>query len=843
MDAIKMIPKSVEMKLRDALDQIKDHFPASTSLFSLLDMPASFGAIKTTFLLRSNQSSAEIAAVMPSRNFDETKDFINGQIYAEKRLFFMVRLAVALQRQLNGKQKILFGFTPLRIPIVVVEEDGHYKITIRPTLRSKISGQEGIDVAVARDAQLAVMQRKWDEAVSANPGIDGLLDVLEIWAGRLSLGSLGRDFLSDLVAHLVLTEKLSSLMGECQMLVAVFRFLSECRVETLVPGISLHLSSSDASVLIELARRIRRNLDTFPNGSLHCLAAAMPIRQQCDLVFRLKTTASVQDIRRVLERGLTDRIRHLLIWPQISKPWPIGELPSDLHTDEFIVGLIIDGQHAFRLADFGPLREQTAECAEYRHFWGASKCELRRLSDGRIHEAVVWEEFSSRRRDICFAICAHLTKLHFGKDALLEKMSGAHRIGNEIDVPASIPIAEYGSALSDFTKHLRSLKHLPLAISRCEVWGPHATPLTVPAGLWDHRTDILVGLESSSQWPSDLNAANLSRTAMAIHLSRVLAKQAAGVVVGTRLTNDGRLDVEYRGEGGKSFWFYCHIFCESELKAGFSFASKALLQSEYAHAVKHVAMRFYAFGPTCRLVKEWISSQKLIRFLDPFFIDLMVAQLFVGTGSSASAGNLIPQSAWIGFLQFLTLLTTRDWKTVPIVLALNSKAPTDDQDKEEEAVLIKMASAPATAPEGFSTCIFTPVEGFQVPSTFSLPETASASLVELCGQARAALHAINQTECPIAVLFRRSERSFDAVYDIGDVMGRFRKNAAHLNDPRMAGFDPVKALLADLENQYGRHVNFYYDPLREPTKIAIRRTAEHDVDVLTEIHKFMDQFK
>ena len=86
-----------------------------------------------------------------------------------------------------------------------------------------------------------------------------------------------------------------------------------------------------------------------------------------------------------LTKGLGNRARSVCV------------LASDAR--QMLIGISLDPNEAFRTLDVGPSSDEKEAAAAFREFWG-TKSTLRRFRDGRICEAVLWQEVSSQTKEL-----------------------------------------------------------------------------------------------------------------------------------------------------------------------------------------------------------------------------------------------------------------------------------------------------------------------------------------------------------------------------------------------------------------------------------------------------------
>ena len=81
-----------------------------------------------------------------------------------------------------------------------------------------------------------------------------------------------------------------------------------------------------------------------------------------------------------------------------------------------------------------------------------------------------------------------------------------------------------------------------------------------------------------------------------------------------------------------------------------------------------IHQQYPSYSSTVRLAKRWISAQMLDQFILSEALELVVAHLFLHPAPYSVTAT--PQT---GFLRFLKLLSTHDWKTDPLIVNLNGE--------------------------------------------------------------------------------------------------------------------------------------------------------------------------
>ncbi|NXP62701.1 NOL6 protein, partial [Chloropsis cyanopogon] len=409
----------------------------------------------------------------------------------------------------------------------------------------------------------------------------------------------------------------------------------------------------------------------------------------------------------LLARGLSRRaqlVAHSL--PQIPE-WPIdAEPPKHKDVGPLTFGLLFVPEFAASTLEKGPQADHP-EALEFRTFWG-EKSELRRFQDGSICEAVVWEASTvCQKRLIPEQIIRHLLKLHADipessicyTGALLESVI---RTGKEAQGTGEEAMVSVVCSYDDLSRKLWSLKELPLTVTA--VQGVHPAlrytdvfpPIPVkpiysfhnrskhlllpseekPCPAYITPLKIICHMEGSGQWPQDKGAIKRIKAAFHLQLAELLRQQHQLVcrpaVTHTDVYKDGyvfRLQVAYHRE---PLILKEVITPEGMLKYQDTEESRQLeletLHLPYLTSSLHgLQQQHPVFGSTSRLAKRWISAQLLSDSISEECVDLLVAFLFLHPAPFTP-----PSSPQVGFLRFLSLLATFDWKNNPLIVNLNT---------------------------------------------------------------------------------------------------------------------------------------------------------------------------
>ncbi|NXG08518.1 NOL6 protein, partial [Sakesphorus luctuosus] len=411
----------------------------------------------------------------------------------------------------------------------------------------------------------------------------------------------------------------------------------------------------------------------------------------------------------LLERGLSSRaqlVAHSL--PQMPE-WPIdAEPPKHKDVGSLTFGLLFVPEFAASTLEKGPQADHP-KALEFRTFWG-EKSELRRFQDGSICEAVVWEASTAcQKRLIPEQIIRHLLKLHADipessicyTGALLESVI---RTGQEASGMGEEAMVSVVCSYDDLSRKLWNLKELPLTVTA--VQGVHPAlrytdvfpPIPMkpiysfhklirakhsllpleekPCPAYITPLKIICHMEGSGQWPQDKEAIKRIKAAFHLQLAELLRQQHQLVcrpaVTHTDVYKDGyvfRLQVAYHRE---PLILKEVVTPEGMLKYQDTEESRQLeletLHLPYLTSSLHgLQQQHPVYGSTSRLAKRWVSAQLLSDSISEECVDLLVAFLFLHPAPFTP-----PSSPQVGFLRFLNLLATFDWKNNPLIVNLNT---------------------------------------------------------------------------------------------------------------------------------------------------------------------------
>ncbi|XP_051895991.1 nucleolar protein 6 [Pristis pectinata] len=564
----------------------------------------------------------------------------------------------------------------------------------------------------------------------------------------------------------------------------------------------------------------------------------------------------------LLTQGLGQRI-HLLSHSLIqTSEWPINADPPKHKDAKYLsFGLLLNPQFSMNILEKGP-QANTPEAAGFREFWGENS-ELRRFQDGSICEAVLWKGGNvCDCRRISEQIVKYLLQLHMDLPT-----STVFYVGDLLD---SVMEVEKGSAgfeektisvvksYDDLSRKLWNLNGLPLTVT--SVQGTHPVfrytdvfppepakpdyschkknkdgklllPLEdKPCPVYVPALKVICHMEGSGKWPQNKDAIQRIKAAFHIRLADLLDQQHGltcqpsathvdvykdGYVFRVQVayhreplilkeiqTPDGMLKYRDTEESFQLEWETLHLPCLTSTLHG--------LQQQHS-----------AYSGTCRLAKRWISAQLLSDYIGEECIDLLAAYLF--TQPAPYSSLVSPQT---GFLRFLNLLSTFDWKNNPLIVNLNGEIKDAEYAEIKNDFAATRTQLPVmfiATPNDRKTSIWTK----RRPSALILQrliELASKSLQILESQL---LDPSDNHD--LKMIFRPPLDVYDVIIHLNPkhipryleavdkpkvtyCRGTLKRDASvkFLKLP-VVGYDPVQCYLRELRSAFGEFALFFYD--------------------------------
>lgn len=544
----------------------------------------------------------------------------------------------------------------------------------------------------------------------------------------------------------------------------------------------------------------------------------------------LPEVARAKMLAKKLKFALNVRIDGLAIHTLAPEGIPLTETTWLRPATEFAAGLIFNRDECLKIVERGPLADQSAEVQYFRHFW-KSRAELRRFPDGSIREAVAWDHYKDARHRVIPDIVRFVMEHHFNGAAV-------NLIDESLDFAWS-PNSEFlpcQEAARKLIKHLQGLAELPLTINRCEVISPvgRMTSVNPPARIEEGglqlksldfssfypAIEMLIYFEGSSRWPSEYYGMLYARQAFAVQICRQLNDHFG---LSTSIT-ESFFDVFIEG-----YVFRCYIHHQDEahlMQAQGMNASDVALRNEslpkHVRTINVLATGDFAFAPTCRLVKNWISSHMYSLQLPEELVELVVAHEFLSADR--------PKSVVAGFIRVLRLLGEFPWHESPLLVDFEGGESKTWSVREAERQFAEASERPmiwiAPSYEATSRCCVWSHRCTLLPEDFQ-------NLRRLAAAAVTALEARSVDD--FGIFFRPSLERFDLHGVVAlrasdkciDVVKRGSLGVWFLR--ALPGFSPVERLIREIQDSSPK-VCVYYNAWNHTGPLAFRVLAK-DQDV------------
>jgi U3 small nucleolar RNA-associated protein 22 len=416
----------------------------------------------------------------------------------------------------------------------------------------------------------------------------------------------------------------------------------------------------------------------------------------------------------------------------------VTESDDGVKTLRWVAGLNLKAGSAEGTVDKGPaVTGAEGELTEFRRFWG-SKSEVRRMKDGSIIEAAVWSNCMAphRRHHVISCVLSHALQEHLQGLAQLgvDVTVGDGQALDAILFRKRRDEAQWKLAHDVFGRLAKKIRNcrgdsdgvsgLPLAIvrvtatsarlRRCSALPPRQHPLI--AGCNVRREDsepslvarpmgVVVEFEGSGSWPSDdMLALRAIKSAMLLRLATTLERNfgifsqatanfldifMAGFVFRISIVHQREVAlvaediatlerVSVASEAQRPYLL-------ARVRGGLTQAALPALRTELAslkrssvflplHASVMGAMmlKHAPASKTVRLAKCWCHAHMFSEQVSPQAIELIVCYCFTARGAAPYA---IPVSHTQGFLRFLLVLASHDWKCAPLVVDMDVDEP------------------------------------------------------------------------------------------------------------------------------------------------------------------------
>lgn len=399
----------------------------------------------------------------------------------------------------------------------------------------------------------------------------------------------------------------------------------------------------------------------------------------------------------VLSKALGDRVKLISFASHCADSWPArSKAPSKKASQDLSVGLLLDADNVSRVVDHGPPAEDKEEAALFREFWG-EKAELRRFKDGSILESLVWSDQPSED-SIVHQILSYILHRHFQIADDDFQFSGdeydetLQEEGDGILAYTSSPFQMINEAFKELEQSIGSMDEVPLTIRNLSP----ASPLLRYTSLRVHGSDkatepadVVLQFESSSRWPDDFAAIQMTKAAFLLKIGDSLESSGAASSCRVGLENESSkvLNNFYLGvlhTSGFPFRLRIHhdreqTLLERQLKdksigprereevayALFEYKKSFVQAPRLTQAMRSLCTRFPLLSPTVRLVKHWFASHLFSAQFSDELIELLTTRAFTQPYPWEC-----PSSVMTGFLRTLHFLSRWDWQQEPFIVDL-----------------------------------------------------------------------------------------------------------------------------------------------------------------------------
>ncbi|XP_010776963.1 nucleolar protein 6 [Notothenia coriiceps] len=566
----------------------------------------------------------------------------------------------------------------------------------------------------------------------------------------------------------------------------------------------------------------------------------------------------------LLQQGLGQRISLLTHSLSPDPEWSVeSEAPKHKAQPPLCFGLLLKPELAASVLERGPPAD-SPKSAEFRQLWG-SRSELRRFQDGAITEAVLWDGKSMcQKRLVPRQIITHLLQLHADIPESAIRYVGALlddviKTGSEVPSTGEEESLLVVQSYDDLSRKLWRLEGLPLSITA--VQGAHPAlrytqvfppvPLNMDYSFFEREKTsrslvpkvgkpcpayitpitVICHMEGSGKWPHDRLAIRHIRTAFHIRMGELLKKHhnytCKPCPTHLDVLKDGlvfRIQVAYHREP--------QVLRESVNAEGLLVVRDNEEAQALEMATNHkpiltstlhgLQQEHPCFGAVCRLAKRWLGAQLFSEDITEDTADLLVASLFLQPAPFTPPGS--PQ---VGFLRFLHLLASFDWRNNPLIVNLNNQLAVSDYTEIKNDFMASRESLPVmfiATPKETKQSMWTK-KGPTVQMLQRVVMVAAESLKLLEHQ----LMDSNQTQ-DVRVVMRPPLDAYDVLIQLnpkqvpllvqavdppaitfsrGTIAGRAGQTGGALP---VVDYNPVTLYLAELREAFGDLALFFCDP-------------------------------
>ncbi|KAL1983081.1 hypothetical protein VTN96DRAFT_494 [Rasamsonia emersonii] len=545
----------------------------------------------------------------------------------------------------------------------------------------------------------------------------------------------------------------------------------------------------------------------------------------------------------ILTRALGDRVRLIHLSSQDVPSWSPATHPASQKSHRTImVGLLLDAENANRLVDHGPPAEQKDEAASFRAFWG-EKAELRRFRDGRILESLVWSEQESAN-SVVYQVLTYALRRHLNIFEEYIRCTGEEYDKRVRDFcgpvsSSSGPFQLVYDAFQALQQSLQNMEDIPLSVRQLQPASPHLRFTALSAmsegSIVSEPVEVILQLESSTKWPDDLVAIQLTKVAFLTKIGDLLKSDGSIRSFRVGLENDSSkilnrafLDVIHTSQ--VVFRLRIHhdreqTLLERKLKEkGLSASAKeefAAALSEYkqlfiqgprlTQAIRTLCTRFSLLSPTIRLMKHWFHSHLLLSNVKEEFVELLTTHTFVQCYPWEA-----PSSVMSGFFRTLLFISRWNWQREPFIVDLGGLT-TQELSVIETRFLAWRSVDPAMKKVALVVASEIDQDGVTWTLNGMPPKVVAARISSL---AKAAVNLLKQkgTDINIESFFKSSLAPYDFVIHLNPKQtGHDRrhdslkfKNIGNAVSDKFEPSNTVTSFLQELQAAFSHCILFFY---------------------------------
>ncbi|KAJ5154111.1 Nrap protein [Penicillium coprophilum] len=532
----------------------------------------------------------------------------------------------------------------------------------------------------------------------------------------------------------------------------------------------------------------------------------------------------------VLSRSLGDRVKLVSIVSHAIGPWSVKSKQPKRSSEGVSVGLLLNAENVGRIVDHGPAAEEKEESASFQAFWG-EKSELRRFKDGSILESLVWSDESET--SILYQILEYILQRHFKittddfefvgdeYDELLKEN------GDGILAYSSPAFQSINDAFKELEKSIRGMDEVPLEVRHL---APASSLLRYTSLRPTGATDVVLQFESSSRWPDDFAAIQMTKVAFLLKIGDSLESSGAASSCRVGLENESSKVInnaflEISHSSGVLFRLRIHhereqTLLERNLKdrnlsprereeaayALFAYKKTFVQTPRLTQALRSLCTRFPLLSPTIRLTKLWFNSHLFTAQISDELIELLVIRTFTQPNPWEC-----PSSVMTGFLRTLHSLSRWDWQQEPFVVDLGGELT----PQVTENIRTRFTAWRSIDPAMNSLALFVAsdldTEGVTW-TQYEMPSKVVAARMSSLAKAAVSLLRSKTHDMDVSELFDTSLAPYDFVIHLRPKL--FGSSSApkykNLAEPRLGMMQTIKSFVCDVQACYSQSILLFH---------------------------------